>query len=110
MIRRPPRSTRTDTRVPDTTRFRSGEACLQQGREACSMPVLRKDFIIDAYQVYEARAIGADCILLIVSALDDDVLLQLSLLAAELDMDVLCEVHAEEELERALALAIGRAS
>ena len=56
--------------------------------------------------LYEARAIGADCILLIVAALDDDVLLQLSLLAAELDLDVLCEVHDEEELERAMALPV----
>jgi indole-3-glycerol phosphate synthase len=92
--------------LTDSDFFQGSEAFLQQAREACSLPVLRKDFIIDAYQVYEARAIGADCILLIVSALDDDVLLQLSLLAAELDLDVLCEVHDEEELERAMALPV----
>jgi len=92
--------------LTDSDFFQGSEAFLQQAREACSLPVLRKDFIIDAYQVYEARAIGADCVLLIVSALDDDVLLQLSLLAAELDMDVLCEVHDEEELERAMALPV----
>jgi indole-3-glycerol phosphate synthase len=92
--------------LTDSDFFQGSEAFLQQAREACSLPVLRKDFIIDAYQVYEARAIGADCILLNVSALDDDVLLQLSLLAADLDLDVLCEVHDEEELERALALPV----
>ena len=92
--------------LTDSDFFQGSEAFLQQAREACSLPVLRKDFIIDAYQVYEARAIGADCVLLIVSALDDDVLLQLSLLAADLDLDVLCEVHDEEELERALALPV----
>ncbi len=92
--------------LTDSDFFQGSEAFLQQAREACSLPVLRKDFIIDAYQVYEARAIGADCVLLIVSALDDDVLLQLSLLAADLDLDVLCEVHDEEELERAMALPV----
>jgi indole-3-glycerol phosphate synthase len=92
--------------LTDSDFFQGSEAFLQQAREACSLPVLRKDFIIDAYQVYEARAIGADCVLLIVSALDDDVLLQLSLLAAELDLDVLCEVHDEEELERAMAVPV----
>ena len=92
--------------LTDSDFFQGSEAFLQQAREACSLPVLRKDFIIDAYQVYEARAIGADCVLLIVAALDDDVLLQLSLQAAELDLDVLCEVHDEEELERAMALPV----
>ena len=86
--------------------FQGSEAFLQQTLGACSLPVLRKDFIIDPYQVYEARAIGADCVLLIVSALDDDALLQLSMLAAELDMDVLCEVHDEDELERAMAVPV----
>ena len=92
--------------LTDSDFFQGSEAFLQQALGACTLPVLRKDFIIDPYQVYEARAIGADCILLIVSALDDDVLLQLSLLAAELDLDVLCEVHDEEELERAMALPV----
>ncbi|KZC18332.1 indole-3-glycerol-phosphate synthase [Rhodanobacter sp. FW510-R12] len=92
--------------LTDSDFFQGSEAFLQQAREACSLPVLRKDFIIDPYQVQEARAIGADCVLLIVSALDDDVLLQLSLQAAELDLDVLCEVHDEEEMERAMALPV----
>lgn len=92
--------------LTDADFFQGSEAFLQQALGACTLPVLRKDFIIDPYQVYEARAIGADCVLLIVSALDDDVLLQLSLLAAELDLDVLCEVHDEEELERAMAVPV----
>jgi indole-3-glycerol phosphate synthase len=88
--------------LTDADFFHGNEAFLQQTRAACDLPVLRKDFTIDAYQVYEARAIGADCILLIVAALGDANLLELSLLAAELDLDVLVEVHDEEELERAL--------
>jgi len=92
--------------LTDADFFQGSEAYLQLALGACSLPVLRKDFIIDPYQVYEARAIGADCVLLIVSALDDDNLLQLALLAAELDMDVLCEVHDAEEVERAMAVPV----
>ena len=88
--------------LTDADFFQGSEVYLEQARAACALPVLRKDFTIDPYQVYEARAIGADCILLIVAALDDERLLELSLLAAELDLDVLVEVHDEDELERAL--------
>ena len=92
--------------LTDRDFFQGSEAFLQQARAACALPVLRKDFIVDPYQVYESRALGADCILLIVAALDDAALLELALLAAELDLDVLCEVHDADELERALALPV----
>jgi indole-3-glycerol phosphate synthase len=88
--------------LTDRDFFQGSEDFLQQARAACSLPVIRKDFIIDPYQVYEARAINADCILLIVAVLDDRSLHQLLGLAHELQMDVLMEVHDELELERAL--------
>lgn len=90
--------------LTDQDFFQGHEDYLKQARTACQLPVIRKDFIIDPYQVFEARAIGADCILLIVAALDDSQLEQLSQLAIQLDMDVLVEVHNEEELQRASVL------
>lgn len=84
--------------------FQGHEDYLQQARAACSLPVLRKDFTIDPYQVWEARAIGADCILLIVAALEDDTLAELYATANEAGLDTLVEVHTGEELDRALKL------
>jgi indole-3-glycerol phosphate synthase len=90
--------------LTDVDFFQGSDAYLQQARQACALPVLRKEFIVDAYQVYEARAIGADCILLIVACLTDSQLSDLSGLAIQLGMDVLVEVHDEAELDRALSL------
>ena len=90
--------------LTDADFFQGHEDFLQQARKACSLPVIRKDFIIDPYQVYEARAIGADCILLIVACLEDEQMQQLAALAQDLGMDVLVESHDAHELTRGLRL------
>lgn len=92
--------------LTDQDFFQGSDAYLQQVHAACTLPILRKDFVIDAYQIYEARALGADCILLIVAALGDAQLQELAGLAIHLGMDVLVEVHDAEELERGLTLKL----
>ncbi|EXJ11617.1 MULTISPECIES: indole-3-glycerol phosphate synthase TrpC [Nitrincola] len=90
--------------LTDVDFFQGADEYLQQARNACRLPVIRKDFIVDPYQIYEARVLGADCILLIVAALTDEQLRDLSALTQALGMDVLVEVHGAEELQRALPL------
>ena len=88
--------------LTDVDFFHGSDAYLKQARAACALPVLRKDFVIDPYQVYEARALGADCILLIAACLEDAQLSALNTLARSLGMDALIEVHDGVELDRAL--------
>ncbi len=92
--------------LTDQDFFQGHETYLKQARNACELPVLCKDFLIDSYQVYAARSWGADCILLIAAVLNDNQMRELADLAIQLEMDVLVEVHDQIELERALKLPL----
>lgn len=91
--------------LTDVDFFQGSDEYLRQARSATRLPLLRKDFVVDSYQIYEARAVGADCVLLIVAALDDDILRSLHDTAIELGLDVLVEVHDRQELDSALQLS-----
>ena len=90
--------------LTDRDYFQGDDSYLIQARDACSLPILRKDFMIDVYQIYQSYLLGADCILLIMACLDDVQAQELHALSIDLGMDVLIEVHTAEELERALQL------
>ncbi|MBB2496713.1 indole-3-glycerol phosphate synthase TrpC [Aquipseudomonas ullengensis] len=90
--------------LTDIDFFQGADEYLQQARAACALPVIRKDFMVDPYQIVEARALGADCVLLIVSALDDVRMAELAATAKDVGLDVLVEVHDGDELERALTV------
>jgi indole-3-glycerol phosphate synthase len=90
--------------LTDQQFFQGCNDFLKQARASCDLPVLRKDFMVDAYQIYESRVLGADCILLIAACLDDAQMADLEAIAHSLDMAVLVEVHDRAELERALKL------
>lgn len=93
--------------LTDEEHFGGSLTDLREARGACGLPILRKDFIVDPYQLFEAAVAGADAILLIVRVLDDDLLYELHARATELDLDTLIEVHNEEEMERAIILDPG---
>lgn len=90
--------------LTDRDYFQGDDSYLIQARESCSLPILRKDFMVDVYQIYQSYLMGADCILLIMACLDDTQVQELHALSIELGMDVLIEVHTKAELERALQL------
>ena len=90
--------------LTDRDYFQGDDSYLVQARESCSLPILRKDFMVDVYQIYQSYLMGADCILLIMACLDDAQVQELHALSIELGMDVLIEVHTAGELERALQL------
>lgn len=90
--------------LTDIDFFQGSDDYLKQAKAACDLPVLRKDFMVDPYQIYESKVIGADCILLIVAALSDTQMREMADIARQIDMDILVEVHNREELERALVL------
>lgn len=90
--------------LTDEPYFQGKDMYLGAAREACALPVLRKDFMIDPYQIVESRSLGADCVLLIMAALDDGLAAELENIAIDLKMDVLVEVHNSDELDRALKL------
>ncbi len=88
--------------LTDIDFFQGADRYLQEARAACALPVIRKDFMIDPYQIIEARALGADCVLLIAACLDDEQMRELAATAKEMGLDVLAEVHDGDELERVL--------
>ncbi len=90
--------------LTDRQYFQGGVDDLKQARASCDLPVLRKDFMVDVYQIYQARAMGADCILLIAACLDDAQMAEMEAVAVSLDMAVLVEVHDQAEMSRALKL------